>query len=104
MALVEDITKRRGGRDARRTLRSTAIPMAKAAVKPGMEGGQYRPLKDADMKRMKKLYEKVMNDTISKAESVELDGLMEACAAMDVLRARVLLGHEPLKARTATRA
>jgi hypothetical protein len=46
---------------------------------------------------MKRLYEKVMNDTISRAESAELDSLMEASAALDVLRARVLLGHSPVK-------
>jgi trimethylamine---corrinoid protein Co-methyltransferase len=62
MSLVEDVTKRRGGRDARRTLRSTAIPMSKAAVKPGMEGGQYKPLKDADMKRIHETALKLLND------------------------------------------
>ena len=62
MPLVEDITKRRGGRDARRTLRSTAIPMSKAAVKPGMVGGQYKPLKDADMVRIHQTALKLLND------------------------------------------
>ncbi len=59
---------------------------------------------DADMKRMKKLYDKVMSETISQQESVELDGLMEATAAMDVLRARVLLGNEGVKKRASSRA
>ncbi len=49
-------------------------------------------LPDADIRRMKKLYDKVMEETITKAESAELDSLMDACAAMDLLRARVLLG------------
>ena len=62
MSLVEDVTKRRGGRDARRTLRSTAIPMSKAAVRPGMEGGQYKPLKDADMVRIHQTALKLLND------------------------------------------
>jgi hypothetical protein len=52
---------------------------------------------EADLKRMKRLYEKVMNDTISRTESTELDSLMEASAALDVLRARVLLGHSLVK-------
>ncbi len=49
-------------------------------------------LPDADIRRMKKLYDKVMEETITKAESTELDSLTEACAAMDLLRARVLVG------------
>jgi trimethylamine---corrinoid protein Co-methyltransferase len=48
----DDLSKRRGGRDARRALRARAIPMDEAAVRPGMTGGQYRPLKDADMERI----------------------------------------------------
>ena len=49
-------------------------------------------LPDSDMRRMKKLYDKVMNETASNVESAELDGLMDACAAMDLLRARMLFG------------
>ncbi len=52
MSAIEDLSKRRGGRDARRALRSRAIPMDEAAVRPGMTGGQYRPLKDSDMPRI----------------------------------------------------
>lgn len=49
-------------------------------------------LPESDIRRMKKLYEKVMNETITKTEDAELDGLMDACAAMDLLRARLLFG------------
>jgi|APTNR8051073442_1049403.scaffolds.fasta_scaffold172269_2 hypothetical protein len=59
---------------------------------------------EADLKRMKRLYEKVMSDTISRSESAELDSLMEASAALDVLRARVLLGHAPVKGTAKARA
>jgi trimethylamine---corrinoid protein Co-methyltransferase len=52
MSAVEDLSKRRGGRDARRAMRSRAIPMSEAAVRPGMEGGQYKPLRDADLPRI----------------------------------------------------
>ena len=52
MSLTEDITKRRGGREARKALRAAAIPMERAAVRPGMAGGQYKPLKDAEMARI----------------------------------------------------
>lgn len=65
---------------------------------------EHLRMPDSDMKRMKKLYDKVMSDTISKTESAELDALMESSAAMDVLRARVLLGHESAKTRSASRA
>ena len=52
------------------------------------------------MKRMKRLYGKVMNETISPVESAELDSLLEACAAMDLLRARVLtIGMPERKSR-----
>jgi trimethylamine:corrinoid methyltransferase-like protein len=49
MSVVEDLSKRRGGREARRALRSREIPRADAAVRPGMEGGQYKPLTQRDM-------------------------------------------------------
>ena len=52
MSAVEDLSRRRGGRDARRALRARPIPMAEAAVRPGMEGGQYKPLTDRDMQRI----------------------------------------------------
>ena len=52
MSTVEDLSRRRGGRDARRALRSRAIPMDEAAVRPGMTGGQYKPLKDSDLPRI----------------------------------------------------
>ncbi|HRA92968.1 MAG TPA: trimethylamine methyltransferase family protein [Aestuariivirga sp.] len=52
MSAVEDLSKRRGGREARRALRSREIPRAEAAVRPGMEGGQYKPLTQRDMERI----------------------------------------------------
>jgi trimethylamine:corrinoid methyltransferase-like protein len=39
MSAVEDLSRRRGGREARKAMRSRPIPMADAAVRPGMEGG-----------------------------------------------------------------
>ena len=44
--------RRRGGRDARRELRAAPIPEAKRAVRPGMEGGDYKPLSDAEVERI----------------------------------------------------
>jgi trimethylamine---corrinoid protein Co-methyltransferase len=52
MSAVEDLSRRRGGREARHALRARAIPMSEAAVRPGMEGGQYKPLKQRDMERI----------------------------------------------------
>ncbi|MGL4592827.1 MAG: trimethylamine methyltransferase family protein [Aestuariivirga sp.] len=52
MSAVEDLSRRRGGRDARRAMRARPIPMAEAAVRPGMVGGQYKPLTDRDMQRI----------------------------------------------------
>ena len=52
MSAVEDLSRRRGGREARKALRSRPIPMDEAAVRPGMSGGQYKPLSDHDMQRI----------------------------------------------------
>lgn len=52
MSAVEDLSRRRGGREARRALRSRPIPMDEAAVRPGMEGGQYKPLSQRDTERI----------------------------------------------------
>jgi trimethylamine--corrinoid protein Co-methyltransferase len=52
MSAVDDLSRRRGGRVARKALRARPIPMAEAAVRPGMRGGQYKPLADPDMQRI----------------------------------------------------
>jgi trimethylamine---corrinoid protein Co-methyltransferase len=52
MSLTDDLTKRRGGREARKALRARAVPLAEAAVRPGLEGGQYKPLKPQEMTRI----------------------------------------------------
>ena len=41
---------------------------------------------------MKKLYDKLMEETITLEETTELDSLLEACAAMNLLRARIMPG------------
>ncbi|MCH6588435.1 MAG: methyltransferase, partial [Proteobacteria bacterium] len=46
------VSKRRGGRQARRELRAAPPPPEARPVKPGMEGGLYRPLADADLERV----------------------------------------------------
>lgn len=52
MSVVEETTKRRGGRAARKALRAAPIPIDEAAVRPGMEGGQYKPLSERGMQRI----------------------------------------------------
>ncbi|MEM7172054.1 MAG: trimethylamine methyltransferase family protein [Pseudomonadota bacterium] len=41
--------RRRGGRDARRELRAMPIPEEKRAVQPGLEGGRYHVLSEAEV-------------------------------------------------------
>ena len=52
MSDSEVATKRRGGRQARRELRAAPLPAEARPVKPGMEGGLYRPLTDTDIERI----------------------------------------------------
>src|SRR5918992_4183348 len=52
MSVMEDVGRRRGGREARRALRARPIPMEEAAVRPGMEGGKYQPLSQRDRERI----------------------------------------------------
>ncbi len=44
--------RRRGGREARRELRAAPIPQAERAIQPGMEGGLYKVLSDAEVKKI----------------------------------------------------
>ncbi len=43
---------RRGGRAARRALRAAPLPAQERPVKPGMAGGRYKPLTDAEVLRI----------------------------------------------------
>ena len=52
MSVVEDLSRRRGGREARRAMRARPVPMEEAAVHPGQHGGQYKPLTQRDMERI----------------------------------------------------
>lgn len=52
MSAVEDLSRRRGGRDARRALRSRPLSAEDSAVHPGMEGGHYKPMSQRDMERI----------------------------------------------------
>jgi len=52
MSVAEEVGRRRGGRDARRALRARPIPQEEAAVRPGMEGGRYKPLTQRELERI----------------------------------------------------
>ncbi len=50
---MNDMTPRRsGGRAARKAKREAKLESHLQPIKPGMKGGQYRPLSDADMQRI----------------------------------------------------
>jgi trimethylamine---corrinoid protein Co-methyltransferase len=46
------VTRRRGGREARRELRARPIPADAMAVGPGLAGGRYRPLAATEVERI----------------------------------------------------
>jgi trimethylamine---corrinoid protein Co-methyltransferase len=69
MSAVEDLSRRRGGREARKALRSRPIPMAEAAVRPGMVGGQYKPLTEHDMQRIHETALKLL-ETVGLAQAI----------------------------------
>ena len=48
-ATVLDTSVRRGGREARRAARAAPLPENDRPVRPGLEGGRYKPLSDADV-------------------------------------------------------
>jgi trimethylamine---corrinoid protein Co-methyltransferase len=46
------LTRRRGGREARRELRARPIPSEEMAVRPGLPSGRYRPLTPTEVERI----------------------------------------------------
>jgi trimethylamine--corrinoid protein Co-methyltransferase len=74
MSLAEDLTRRRGGREARRAMRARPVPREEAAVRPGMEGGRYKPLSDADMQR-------IHESALTVLETVGLANAIPSCVA-----------------------
>lgn len=62
VAEIESEGRRRGGREARRTLRAAPVPRAEAPVKGGMEGGHYAPLDDSAIRRIHKAALQVLEE------------------------------------------
>lgn len=70
--------RRRGGREARRQLRAAPLEAALRPVRPGLEGGAYRPLSDADVRRVHAAALDVL-EGIGMAQA--LPSCVEACTA-----------------------
>ena len=52
MSEAAESGRRRGGRNARRELRAAPIPREERAIQPGMEGGNFKVLTDAQVERI----------------------------------------------------
>ena len=52
--------RRRGGRAARKALRAAPLPEDERAIRPGMEGGRYTPLRDGDIEKIHRAALKVL--------------------------------------------
>lgn len=68
MTQQEKTRSRSGGRNARRSARASALPDSLRPVRPGMEGGTFKPLSDADIL-------KIHNSAL---EALETIGLADA--------------------------
>ncbi len=66
---------RRGGRAARKALRAAPIPEEKQVIRPGMEGGLFRPLKETDV-------QKIHRAALDVLESVGLADAIPSCIDM----------------------
>ncbi len=67
---------RRGGRVARRALRAAPIPQDDRPVKPGLEGGRYKPLTNSDIDR-------IHNAVLDVLETIGLSQAIPSC--VDIL-------------------
>ena len=52
MSVVQAENARRGGREARRALRAAPLALNERPVWPGMNGGNFKPLTEADQQRI----------------------------------------------------
>ncbi|HYB55607.1 MAG TPA: trimethylamine methyltransferase family protein [Alphaproteobacteria bacterium] len=60
---------RRGAREARRAMRGAPLPEAQRPISPGMPGGRYQPLSDADVLRIHRAALEVL-ETIGLADAI----------------------------------
>ena len=64
--------RRMGGRAARKALRAAPTPLEKKPVLPGMTGGRYKPLTDADVQR-------IHETTLHVLETIGLQDAIPSC-------------------------
>ena len=55
---------RMGGRNARKAKRASALPENMRPVRPGLEGGLYKPLNESDLPRIHKLFYKFWKQSV----------------------------------------
>ena len=86
-------SRRSGGRSARHVARASALPDELKPVKPGFEGGRYKPLSDADVQKV----HKGALDVLANIGMGEVpDVLVEKATALGVEyddRGRLLFSH-----------
>jgi trimethylamine--corrinoid protein Co-methyltransferase len=71
--------RRRGGREARRALRAAPMPEAERPVRPGLEGGRFKALSDADILKIHHAALDVL-ENIGLADAIPT--CIEACTAV----------------------
>jgi trimethylamine--corrinoid protein Co-methyltransferase len=79
-------TRRRGGREARQALRAAPQPDALRPVRPGLEGGRYRPLAEADLKR-------IHGAALDVLERIGLAGAIPSCVELITAAGGRISGH-----------
>ncbi len=72
MGTEEAGQRRMGGRAARKALRAAPTPTEKKPVQPGMSGGRYKPLTDADVQR-------IHETTLHVLETIGLQDAIPSC-------------------------
>ncbi len=68
-------TRRRGGRAARKAIHDAPTPQEERAVLPGMSGGRYKPLSDADV-------ELIHNAVLDVLENIGLANAIPSCVEL----------------------
>ena len=93
--------RRRGGRDARRQLRAAPLAEALRPIRPGLEGGRYRPLSEADIITIHQAALDVL-EQIGMAQA--LPSCVDACTRGAFQSAPLRASPPPLAPPTALRA
>ena len=70
---------RMGGRNARKAKRASALPENMKPVRPGLEGGLYKPLNESDLPRIHEAVLQVL-ETIGLGQAIP--SCIEACIAV----------------------